>query len=351
LRPDYGAARARAGDAFVKAACCHLIAASSSGEFPGEVAARNYPGDRNVELVTRAAVSPATIGGSAWADSLAATSLAGFYLGIGGAFAGPAVLARCLSLQFSGAAAVRVPSITTSATGVGFVSEASPIGVRQYSIASGVTLSPRILATISVFDREIFEHSTPNIEALVRLVVEQNIGLETDTAMFDATSGDATRPDGLRAGISATSPSAASDWSMVNDLQILSAAVAPVAGNSAILFVASPKQAARMRISSQLRNAEVFASSTLADKTVIAIASNAVCSALNPAPRFEISDSATLVLRDDPTAFGTVGSPATVGAPAHSLWQGDKIGLKVRMEVSWALRSSTGLAYMSAVNW
>jgi hypothetical protein len=89
----------------------------------------------------------------------------------------------------------------------------------------------------------------------------------------------------------------------------------------------------------------------LADKTVIAIARNCVVSAIDPAPRFEISDAATLVMRDDPTALGTVGSPNVVGAPAQSLWQGDKIGLKVRMEVSWALRSSTGLAYMSAVNW
>jgi len=56
-------------------------------------------------------------------------------------------------------------------------------------------------------------------------------------------------------------------------------------------------------------------------------------------------------MRDDPTAFGTVGSPNVTGAPARSLWQGDEIGLKVRMEVSWALRSASGLAYMTAVNW
>jgi hypothetical protein len=38
-------------------------------------------------------------------------------------------------------------------------------------------------------------------------------------------------------------------------------------------------------------------------------------------------------------------------APLTSLWQTDKIGLKVRMEVSWALCSATSLAFMNAVNW
>jgi len=74
-------------------------------------------------------------------------------------------------------------------------------------------------------------------------------------------------------------------------------------------------------------------------------------SALDPAPRFEVRDGGALVMDTAPAAFGTVGSPAVVGAPAISPWQTDRIGLKVRMEVSWALRSATGLAFMSAVNW
>jgi hypothetical protein len=100
-----------------------------------------------------------------------------------------------------------------------------------------------------------------------------------------------------------------------------------------------------------MRGVETFASSVLADKTIIAVASNCLVSALDPAPTFEVSNAATLVMRDDPTALGTVGTPNVVGAPARSLFQSDAIGIKVRMEVSWALRSSSGLAYMSAVNW
>jgi hypothetical protein len=342
--------RRPSGDLFVRSATASLYAYAHN-EFVTDIIKRHYADDRSVEPVTKAAVSPATITGSGWADPLAMTVNADFFLNIGGASAFSAVAARCLSLKFNGATGIKVPVVTTSATGAGFVQEAAPIPVRILSIGAGVTLLPRTFATICVFSRDIFEHSVPGIEGLVRQVVTEDIGLAADSYAFDATAGDAVRPAGLLNSIVATSPSAAGDWAMINDVETLAAAVAPTAGNNQILFVASPKQAVRMQISSQLRNVTVFASSALADKTVLCLASNCLVSALDASPRFEVRDAATLVLRDDPTAFGTVGSPATVGAPARSLWQGDEIGLKIKMEVAWALRSATGLAYMNAVNW
>jgi hypothetical protein len=343
-------ARGRPGDTFVRAAGACLLA-QATNDFATTVAARQWGSDRAVEVLTKAAVSPATITGSGWVDSFAATALPDFLLNIGPVSAGSALLKRCLSLTFNGKAAIKVPSITTSASGASFVTEGNPIPVRQFSIASGVTLSPRTFATISTFDREIFQHSIPSIESLIRTALAEDVGLALDGALFDSTAGDATRPAGLLVGISATTPTAAGDFAMVTDAEILAAAVAPVAANSPVIFVASPKQAARMRLSAQLRDFELFASSALADKTVIAIASNCLVSAIDPAPRFDVSGEAALVLRDDPTALGTVGTPNVVGAPARSLFQADAISLRMRFEVSWALRSSTGLAYMSAVNW
>jgi hypothetical protein len=51
------------------------------------------------------ALSPASIAASGWADILAMTALGDFLLNIGQVSAGSAVLQRCLSLQFNGAAA------------------------------------------------------------------------------------------------------------------------------------------------------------------------------------------------------------------------------------------------------
>jgi hypothetical protein len=261
------------------------------------------------------------------------------------------VLRRAISLQFSNNAVIKVPTIVSSAANAGFVSEGNPIPVRQPTIDAGITLAPRRFLAIAEFTREIFVHSTPSIETLIRAVLSESVGLALDGAMFSSTAGDATRPAGLLLGLSATTPSAAGDWAMLNDIETLAGAVAPVSANAPLLFVASPKQAARLRFSNQIKDIEVYSSSALADKTILCIAGNCLVSAIDPVPKFDVSDSGTVVLRDDPIALGTVGTPNVTGAPARSQFQADMIGLRMRFEMSWGLRSTTGLAFMNATNW
>jgi hypothetical protein len=291
------------------------------------------------------------ITGSGWVDSLAQTALADFILSIGPQSAGAAVLRRAISLQFSNNAAIKVPSVTSAAANAGFVGEGNPIPVRQLSFDAGVTLAPRRFLALAEFTREIFVHSTPSVETLLRAVLSESVGAALDTAMFSSTAGDTTRPAGLLVGLSATTPSAGGDWAMLSDLETLAGAVAPVSSNAPLLFVASPKQAARLRYSNQLKDIEVFSSSALADKTIICIAGNCLVSAIDPVPKFDVSDSGTVVMRDDPTALGSVGTPNVVGATARSQFQADMIGLRMRFEMSWGLRSTTGLAFMNATNW
>jgi hypothetical protein len=338
----------RPSDIFIRAVAALL---SAHQDFIPDPIPRHWHEDPAVEMLTRAATSPAMITGLGWADSLAQTALADFVLSIGPQSAGAAVLRRAISLQFSNNAAIKVPSITSAAANAGFVGEGNPIPVRQLSFDAGVTLAPRRFVALAEFTREIFQHSTPSVETLVRAVLSESVGAALDSAMFSFTAGDATRPAGLLLNLSATTPSAAGDWAMLNDVEILAGAVAPVSSNAPLLFVASPKQAARLRFSNQIKDIEIFGSSALADKTIICNAGNCLCSAIDPVPKFDVTDQATVVMRDDPTALGTVGSPNVVGAPARSQFQSDVIGLRMRFEMSWGLRSATGLAFMNAVNW
>ena len=97
---------------------------------------------------------------------------------------------------------------------------------------------------------------------------------------------------------------------------------------------------------------EVLASSALAAGTVVAIASNALCSAIDPLPRFNISTETTLHEEDTtPLPLSTVGTPNTVAAPMRSLFQTDAIGVRMQLEVSWALRNAGGLSWLQGVNW
>jgi hypothetical protein len=342
--------RGRPADTLVKAATAILLTDHYRRPL-AETLARCYPDDRNVGILTRAATLPATTTGSDWAASLAATSTPDFLLSIGPQSAGAAVLRRCLSFQFDrDAETIKVPSITSAATNASFVGESAPIPVRQLALDAGLTLTPKTFATIIPFTREVFDYTVPTIESVVRDVLTQSVGAALDAALFGTTAADATRPAGLLLGLVAASPATAGDYAMVTDVQTLAAAVAPVAANSAMIFVASPKQAVRMRYSAQLRDVEVYSSSALADKTVICIATNCVASAIDQAPRFDIADQAVLHMNTVPLQLVS-GSGPTIASPVLSGYQTDTLALKMVLRVCWGLRSTSGLAFMSAVNW
>jgi hypothetical protein len=110
--------------------------------------------------------------------------------------------------------------------------------------------------------------------------------------------------------------------------------------------------AASLRLANARIGYEVLASGALADRTVVAVASNALVSAMDPAPRFELSKSATVHMEDtSPAQLASVGTPNTVAAPMRSMFQSDSSALRLIMEVSWGLRTSGAVAWMQNVNW
>jgi hypothetical protein len=301
--------------------------------------------------VLKAATSPATTTTSGWASQLAGTAVADFLLNLGPASAGSQLLKLGPQFTFGAAGAILVPGAVASADKAAFVTEGSPIPVEQLAL-SGPTLTPRKFGTISVFTRELFEHSTPTIESFVRLVLSESIGIALDTALFDATAGDATRPAGLRDGISATTASTATPDTdaMYEDLSTLVGAVAPVAGASPIIIVASPRQAAAIKLRHPNLDYTVLASNGLAAGIVLAVASNALVSAVDPLPRVDMAADGALHL-EDAAPLAIAPTPMPITAPVRSLFQTDTLGIRLRMELSWALRTTSGLAWTQAVAW
>jgi hypothetical protein len=75
-------------------------------------------------------------------------------------------------------------------------------------------------------------------------------------------------------------------------------------------------------------------------------------SATGDAPSFVASDQATLHMEDTtPLAIGTAGTPNTVAAPVRSLFQTDSIGIRMTMDLNWALRRAGVVAFVSSVTW
>jgi hypothetical protein len=341
---------------FVRAVCVDLMKTASplGGSTTDQLASEFWPQDEILAILIKGAVPPATTTTSGWASQLATQAVSDFILNLGPVSAGSQLLKRGLSLSFDGSGSILVPTITAATSSAAFVPEGFPIPVEQLA-TSGPTLSPKKLATIATFTRELFQHSVPNIEMLVRAVLSESVAASIDLVLFDSNGGDATRPAGLRNGISVTTASAATPDSeaMYEDLSTLLGIVAPVAGSSPIIFVASPKQAAAIKMRQPNFAYELLSSSALAAGTVIAIASNCLVSAIDPSPRIESSIETTLHYEDtSPLSIvgGTSGTPLP-SFQSRSLFQTDQVGLRLILEVAWGLRAAGGLAWTQSTLW
>jgi hypothetical protein len=74
---------------------------------------------------------------------------------------------------------------------------------------------------------------------------------------------------------------------------------------------------------------------------LICVAAQAIAAAVDPTPDVETADAGVLVMDTAPGAAGTTGSGE------KSLFQTDTIAIKSRWPVSWVLRDSRGVAWLT----
>jgi hypothetical protein len=355
LKPDYSLSTARssrnATTLFRAATVLALCEATKRKRTLDEVLQRHYPNEKNyLGAVIKGVTGAATTIGSGWAADQLGMTVADAVTIFAPASAARTLLPLCMQLAFDATGIIVAPYGTGDATSATFIQENAPIPVRAYALSTGPQLTPRKLASISVFTRETFLHSTAAAEQTVRAKVTEDFGLAIDKYLFDNVAGDLIRPAGLRANIStsAASGSAVRAEAMAADIATLVAAVAPVAGNNEIIFIASTAQATALKLWNNPRfDCRVLASGGLSAGLVIALAPNTLMSASALVPRFDLSSEATLHFEDaTPRDIDTTAVSQTV----KSLYQSDLIGLRTILDISWALRNPAGLAWTS-VNW
>jgi hypothetical protein len=190
---------------------------------------------------------------------------------------------------------------------------------------------------------------------MVRQVLIESAGPAVDRVLFSPNAAGPDRPAGLLNGIAALTPTAAGGGNnknqvLVDDLQLIATAVAPVAGNGNIVLVASPDAAVAMvlRLPTSV-TWPVLTSASLAARTVIAVAANAVVSAVEGAPRIDANAHAEIHRETVPAEIVDIGG--VMAQPVASVFQMDEVALKMRWQITWALRDPRGVAWMTGVNW
>ena len=326
LRPDAGALR-RANVTALTKACIRAAVAT---------------------FETRGAVAPTTL---TTASSSLRTVVADFIEALSPASAGAALLEQGLQVTLDGIGSVTVPGFLAAAGNVGWVEETMPVPNRQLAVIAGPTLTPDKLAVLVALSSEMLSGS--NAEAFVRDCLTQSAALGLDAALLDANASSASRPAGLRNGISAQTASVLTNPvdAMIADIAKVAGVAAAVAGNTPIVLIANPVRALTLQLRAPRQlPVEILASNAVAAADLIAVAPNALVSATGPV-RIEASRDALTHYFDPASAISTTGTPNVVSAPVMSSWQTDSVSLRLLMTASWGLRHPSGLAWLTATAW
>jgi HK97 family phage major capsid protein/HK97 family phage prohead protease len=343
-----------------------------------EVLKENYGENEMVrtvmaQFVTKAAAIPADTTTSGWASNLVQTVIGDFIQTLMPLSVYPKLAAKGSSFTFGRNGTISLPGRNPGTSLAGsFVAQGAPIPVRQGAFTS-MTLTPKKLGVITTMTREITEHSTPAIEAIVRQAILEDTAVAIDTVLLDNTAATAIRPAGLQQNISgAITPSVAatSIQKLIDDLKSMVAQlIANLSGNlRAPVWIMNPGDVLAIQLTQAAAGGDfpfldelaggtllgwpVITSTTgLTDKMFLVDAADFL-TATGDTPQFSVSDQAVLHMEDTtPAAIGTAGTPPVVATPARSLWQTDTMAIRMIMDINWAMRRAGATAFLSAPTW
>lgn len=324
-----------------------------------------YGSDEATGILLRAAMTPAMTTVPGWAAELVDTIMADFMVSLQPVSVYAQLHAMGVPLTFDRAGIIKIPARTATPQINGdFVGEGQPIPVRRIGLTS-ISLTPKKVAVISEFTDEMAQHSAPSIEAVLREAIRDDTAVVIDNRLLDTVAATAIRPAGLRAGVAALTPSAATNPTdaMIADLRALVGALTAVNGGRRIAIILNTVQAMGLGFAQTATGDFLFSSADEAGRkfNVTFIASNNVpagvviavdaadfVSATGDAPQFDMSNQATIHEEDTTPLPINAGTPAV---PIRSLWQTDSIGIRMKMPLNWAMRRQGMVAWMEDVLW
>jgi HK97 family phage prohead protease len=343
---------------------------------PLDIVMREIYGDDDLHKAAlawtiRASTAAAMTNVTGWAAELSQQTYTAFMDALYPKAIFPRLSSMGLTLSFGQYGKIIIPTRATTPTIAGsFVGEGLPIPVRQ-GLFSSQTLTPKKMAVITSWTRELDEHSVPAIEGLLRSAIQEDTAISLDAVLLDANAATVVRPAGILNGVAGLTPVAGGGFNaLVGDIKQISGALLtgtkgnvrapawlmnPQQVNSAGL-VAAPGAGVfpfRDEISQgKLGGWPIIDSGTVPLGTVIAIDAADFVSVGGEAPRFEISDQATLHFEDTaPLDITASGTPAVVAAPVKSMWQTDSLALRLILPTNWTIRRAGVVAWVAGVTW
>ena len=348
------------------------IVAKLDGESKSDVAARMYGADSEVVAVIKAneVVAGSTLSGN-WAEDLTGAQ--------GSAIADFAIyLRKATILGKFGAGGVpalrkvpfRMPLVSQTGGGAAYwVGEAKPKPLTSFDFAR-TTLTPLKCANIAVLTEESVRSSNPSADAIVRDSLRDAIVEAVDLAFIDPTnSGTANiKPAAITNG-AGTIVSTGDDADAIRlDMRSLFAKfhAANNPPSSGVLIMPTDVAIAAAMMTNALGQPEfgsinmsganatgtlvgfpVIVSDHLNDVVVLVNASD-IYEGGEGSVTVDMSREASLEMK---SAGLTQDATLGTGASLVSLWQNNLVGLRGEIEINWARRRTSAVAYLTSVDW
>ena len=322
-------------------------------------------------ITGKAATVPALTSTVGWAQELVRTEVGGLIESLRPVSVYPALASRGISFSFGRNGVISLPMRSATPTIAGsFVGEGAPIPVRQGAFTA-IQLVPKKLAVITVFSREISEHSDPAIEGILRDAIVVDTAVAIDNVLLDANPATAVRPAGLRNGVSTLTPTAGGGFAaVIGDLkQLVGALMTPTLGNvRSPVWLMPPALAVALSLTpttsgdnlpfrdeigrGMLLGWPTIVSASVTADTIYLIDAADFATVTGDEPRFDVSDSATVHMEDTtPLPIATTGTPNVVAAPVRSFWQTDTLGIRMLMQMNWAMLRPGMVSYITSPTW
>jgi HK97 family phage prohead protease len=356
-------------DHITRAMAVHFIA-KMQGRQLDDVLKERYPNDEGTGIVLRAAVAPAQTTVAGWAAELVGTAIGDFLNQLAIVSIYPQLAAKGPKFTFGRNGVIKVPGrASTPKINGSFVGEGQPIPVRKLGL-SAITLTPKKMAVISEFTREMGLHSTPAIEGVIRQAMNEDTAEAIDTVLIDANPATVIRPAGLLNGLTPIAVSAAATRfeKIAADIQALMAPIIAARGGRDLVLLCNPAQSLAMDWAVTpagtfvfagdggapgMRGLTIVSSTTVPAGTLIMVDAADFASVTGDTPEFDVSDVATIHEEDTtplPLVTGAQGS-GVVASPMRSLWQTASIGIRMLLDMNWSMRRAGMVTHMTGVTW
>jgi hypothetical protein len=355
-------------------------------QVPLEQVLRNdYASDNITGVLIRAASTPARTDTAGWAAELVNTVLADFLESLNPFSVYPSLAAAGVSLNFGRNGIIKLPSRNRLAANMiagDFVGEGLPIPVKQLLLQS-ISLTPKKMAVISTFTRELANHSTPDIEGVIRDAIAEDTAILLDNRLLDTAAASTTRPAGLLNGLGLgtgviAGTAGGGSAAMLADLKALIGYITAQNGGRRIVIIMNAAQALSLSLATTTTgdfidyrnklNVPIIATTNLpltgavpggvGNYPIMIGIDAADFATATGSPDFQVSDTATLHMESasPQPIVGGAGSPqaaaiADVAAPVRSLFQTATLGIRMILDITWAMRRTGMVVYINGLTW